>query len=859
MYPAIFQLGLRNKQQNQSKTNYNKNKYSHFFITNLLILLMLIVAQANAQNSARGHDSQVTKMYSNLFLNGKISFKEIPQDVLRKIISARYSDRTGAWNLGAFESIIAANYFVQGEGVVEVRSGGDIYSWPIASCSRDKSIVFYAQGVDPNSIFNTTVVHGMHVSTAVANLNMVKIGEQTAPVSSCFDEPDFGKAELVLPRQYLKFQEEGDYLMLSYTLAFPEVASVVYTEPKSVIFAGQLVEVNSGINYDVRMRDVAGLSLFDTKTMKTIPFTTLHLKGIQQPKLEYSNNHVYYYNESDYGCMFPENFYNGYLLKSSVINVMSQNGTPIYILSANKSKIEVESLICPEDGDVICDLQETSKYICYCGTNKKHGYVGYENPVLVIIDKETKRVVARYNGNNGKGKKDRFFNKMYVLDDDHILMMYNDYHYRDETSWNYEIVTISSTVVNYKTEEEFDSSFLEEQYGQEGVDEEYNDNNDENYEDNSEMQNNEEASNNGWVKYVILLLCVIASFFAVLFFKKRTKKGIGNDNTIKTLSVFIITTTMLFISVGEMKAQHNKEKECVDLGLPSGILWATSNLGAHGSRDYIGGYFAWGETKAKNAFRWCDNYEPFDYKYGKAGLTITKYCSNPKYGYNGYSDNLIVLEPEDDAATIKLGDGWRTPTYEDWMELITFCSSKQVEYDRGGLKGWLFTAPNGNTLFLPNPDGIDGGYWSSSLNPEVPHSAWCFDSNYDGHGMYYYFRAYGRHIRPVYSGKTNQSGTNNSPTSNQSVSPQSANTTQQAKDYSNAYDGPQVVVIDGSGLRLRLGPSTSSDTFKWPDGTNRHPKVGEKFKYLGESGDFYKIDFNGNELWVSKQFSHIEG
>lgn len=68
----------------------------------------------------------------------------------------------------------------------------------------------------------------------------------------------------------------------------------------------------------------------------------------------------------------------------------------------------------------------------------------------------------------------------------------------------------------------------------------------------------------------------------------------------------------------------------------------------------------------------------------------------------------------------------------------------------------------------------------------------------------------------------------------------------------------QIVVIDGSQLRLRLGPSTSSDTFKWSDGTNRHPNVGDKFRYLGESGDFYKIDFNGNELWVSKQYTHLE-
>ena len=71
--------------------------------------------------------------------------------------------------------------------------------------------------------------------------------------------------------------------------------------------------------------------------------------------------------------------------------------------------------------------------------------------------------------------------------------------------------------------------------------------------------------------------------------------------------------------------------------------------------------------------------------------------------------------------------------------------------------------------------------------------------------------------------------------------------------YSTKY-----VVIDGSELRLRLGPSTSADTFKWSDGTNRHPNVGEKFKYLGESGDFYKIDFKGNNVWVSKLFTHIE-
>ena len=66
------------------------------------------------------------------------------------------------------------------------------------------------------------------------------------------------------------------------------------------------------------------------------------------------------------------------------------------------------------------------------------------------------------------------------------------------------------------------------------------------------------------------------------------------------------------------------------------------------------------------------------------------------------------------------------------------------------------------------------------------------------------------------------------------------------------------VVIDASELRLRLEPSTSAETYKWPDGTNRHPKVGERFYYLGEEGDFYQISFHGVALWVSKMYTHLE-
>ena len=76
--------------------------------------------------------------------------------------------------------------------------------------------------------------------------------------------------------------------------------------------------------------------------------------------------------------------------------------------------------------------------------------------------------------------------------------------------------------------------------------------------------------------------------------------------------------------------------------------------------------------------------------------------------------------------------------------------------------------------------------------------------------------------------------------------------------YYGQESSSQYVVINGSELRLRLGPSTSADTFKWGDGSNRHPNKGEKYLYLGESGDFYKIDYKGQEVWVSKQYTYLE-
>ena len=179
------------------------------------------------------------------------------------------------------------------------------------------------------------------------------------------------------------------------------------------------------------------------------------------------------------------------------------------------------------------------------------------------------------------------------------------------------------------------------------------------------------------------------------------------------------------------------QEEWVDLGLPSGLLWATCNVGASFVEDY-GDYFAWAETQPKDDYTWSN----YVYCCHGNSLSLTKYCNNYGYGCDGYTDNLTVLEPDDDAATVNWGNGWRTPTKEEWQELIDYST---VEWSTmNGVNGLKFTSiTNGNTLFFPAAgmryglelNGVDGCgfgfYWSSSLDTNSPSDAWafCFDAN----------------------------------------------------------------------------------------------------------------------------------
>ncbi len=213
---------------------------------------------------------------------------------------------------------------------------------------------------------------------------------------------------------------------------------------------------------------------------------------------------------------------------------------------------------------------------------------------------------------------------------------------------------------------------------------------------------------------------------------------------------FMLTSDTTFTAVFEKNFEgwptsgSINNHEYVDLGLPSGLLWATCNVGAENPKDY-GNYYAWGETTTKSNYSWST------YKYGSDWDALTKYNTD---SYYGTVDNKTVLDPEDDAAHVNWGGAWRMPTSEEIDELINNCTWEWTTIDgKNGYKVTSNAENNNNYIFLPAAGGrYDGSlyddgscvyYWSSSLYSDYPESAW---------GLVIGRSAFGRNILPRYSG-----------------------------------------------------------------------------------------------------------
>lgn len=139
--------------------------------------------------------------------------------------------------------------------------------------------------------------------------------------------------------------------------------------------------------------------------------------------------------------------------------------------------------------------------------------------------------------------------------------------------------------------------------------------------------------------------------------------------------------------------------EYVDLGLPSGLKWATCNVGAKNPEDY-GLYFAWGETTG---------YTAEQVKNGERSFSEDVYNAGPAASIS------TDLTFEQDAAHINLGGSWRMPTKDECQELLDNCNKVWTDdYNGTGVAGSVFTSKiNGNSVFFPVAGGCNGSYVNS--------------------------------------------------------------------------------------------------------------------------------------------------
>lgn len=147
--------------------------------------------------------------------------------------------------------------------------------------------------------------------------------------------------------------------------------------------------------------------------------------------------------------------------------------------------------------------------------------------------------------------------------------------------------------------------------------------------------------------------------------------------------------------------ETEKAGEAIDLGLPSGLKWASCNVGATDPEEY-GSRYAWGEITewtytfgmptGWSVYKWCNG----------TPNSLTKYCTDSSYGT---VDGKSTLEPADDAARIEWGGNWRTPTSAEFGELMNNCTWESNKTN-SSIK---ITGPNGNHIVLPS-----GSYWTAS-------------------------------------------------------------------------------------------------------------------------------------------------
>ncbi len=251
-------------------------------------------------------------------------------------------------------------------------------------------------------------------------------------------------------------------------------------------------------------------------------------------------------------------------------------------------------------------------------------------------------------------------------------------------------------------------------------------------------------------KVTILTLAMLCCYTMISEAKvKKTRKARTEKRITKTPS---LSSKEIGSETMNDSQKTTNEREYVDLGLPSGTLWATMNVGANHPEDY-GDYFAWGEITTKDDFTWRS------YRLGSGYNFLYKYCTSGVFASGGKYDNKTELDFVDDAAYKNWGKDWRIPSLAQIKELGRECSWQWTF--KNGVNGYIITSNrNGNSIFLPAAGcrdesklynaGSVGQYWTRTLNEDFPNTAYLLVFGSSGSiGFKDISRYQGRSIRAV--------------------------------------------------------------------------------------------------------------
>lgn len=260
---------------------------------------------------------------------------------------------------------------------------------------------------------------------------------------------------------------------------------------------------------------------------------------------------------------------------------------------------------------------------------------------------------------------------------------------------------------------------------------------------------------------ISILLHILFIFISEVISAQTMNIHLNNNTTIKYETNNLDSVNFVFIPASD-KNSIPSGLSGVDLGLPSGKLWANMNLGAEQPED-DGLYFAWGETTGyasdsdyNRSFDWSDYLLCNGYT-----NTLKKYCTYTSNGFIfGTVDNKTVLDTCDDAAFALWGYSWEMPTVEDYYELLAHCTWKWIT--QNGVKGTKFISKkNGNSIFFPaigcldkkttSNRGSNGYYWTATLFYNRPDLAQAFSVYSQNAEVIKASRYFGFPIRPVSS------------------------------------------------------------------------------------------------------------